>query len=559
MFLYFCLAGSEQQTIPKTKCLTDGTLTPEVGRFYFMTLRDYQVELIDRALTKLEKVNKLCLQLATGGGKTVIFSHIAENYSGRVLILVDAVELVQQTAKTIKGAGTFEAKNKIFPSDRIVIAMSQTIASRAKKNPEIISDFDLVIVDEAHVWVHNKNFDLLKPGCKILGVTATPVRSKRISFFTDSGDEWTREELMSDVYDDIVVGIGIDELIEKEYLVDEELHTIQIDTSKLKEDSSGEFTNDSIAATFENEQYEIDVIAEYERLCKGKKTMIFAPNTKMDLSMYHAFVSLGYPCKMYDSVNSDKSQRFAIVEWFKNTDGAVLFNVGCFTKGFDVTDVQAIILARATASLSLFIQIAGRGARPTQKIYKDRFIFVDGGGNSDRFGMWSAPRDWEKIFWNGFKKPKKKKELLEETKECEECGAIIARHELICEYCGHEEEIKEGKPNQLKDKKTVKNAKLIYPNADKIYRYVKSKNEDVFFALKILNNQILDLFIATNTEKEKAKEILTGGAFLQRLNVIYRPHFRKLIFSDLPSGANRTYQRQVEILKNQITKHYGIN
>ena len=196
MFLYFCLAGSEQRTTPKTKCLTDGTLTPEVGRFYFMQLRDYQVELIGRALTKLEKVNKLCLQLATGGGKTVIFSHIAENYQGRVLILVDAVELVQQTAKTIKGAGTFEAKNKKFPSDRIVIAMSQTIASRAKKNPEIISDFDLVIVDEAHVWVHNKNFDLLDPRCKILGVTATPVRSKRISFFTDTGDEWTREELI---------------------------------------------------------------------------------------------------------------------------------------------------------------------------------------------------------------------------------------------------------------------------------------------------------------------------------------------------------------------------
>jgi superfamily II DNA or RNA helicase len=532
-----------------------------IGIFIFNNmayeLRDYQKDLVEKALFKLNLFNKVCLQLSTGGGKTVIFSNIAENYKGRVLILVDSVELVVQTAKTIKGAGTFEAKDKVFPINNIVIAMSETIWSRSKKNKDIIKSFDLLIVDEAHIWSHNKNFDLLKPECKILGVTATPVRLKRINFFDEHNQEWTREELMSDVYDDIVCGIGIDELIEKGYLVDEQLAKIKIDESKLKTDATGEFTNDSINETFDNEKYSVDILAEYEKHCKGKKTMIFTPNTKVNLNIFNLFVDAGYNCQMYDSVNSEKKERHNIVNWFKETDSAVLFNVSCFTKGFDVTDVEAIILARATASLSLFIQIAGRGARTTDKIYKDRFIFVDAGGNSDRFGMWSQPRDWERIFFKGLKPPKKKREALDEIKECNNCGYLMARHEIKCPECGHIEEPKEKKPKE-QSQQTTEFVKIIYPKADKIIKYSIDKMEDTFFALKILNNQILDLFIITKVTKEQFELSLRNGVFRKKMEKIFKPHFYKIIYSELRSESNRTYLRQLEILTNKIKKYYGI-
>ena len=97
----------------------------------------------------------------------------------------------------------------------------------------------------------NKNFSLLKPECKILGVTATPVRSQRETFLDARDEEWTREQLMSDVYEDIVCGIGIDELIDKGFLVDEQLLEISVNTTGLKTDSTGEFTNDSINEVFE--------------------------------------------------------------------------------------------------------------------------------------------------------------------------------------------------------------------------------------------------------------------------------------------------------------------
>jgi len=522
-----------------------------------MDLREYQVDLLNRVLLKLEEKNRVCCQLATGGGKTVIFSSIAKTYNGKVLILVDSVELIQQTAKAIPGAGTFEAKDKIFPLSRIVVAMSQTIASRAKRNPNIINSFDLLIVDEAHVWVHNKNFSLLKPECKILGVTATPVRSQRETFLDERNEEWTREQLMSDVYEDIVCGIGIDELIKQGFLVDEQLLEISVNTSGLKTDSTGEFTNDSINEVFDNEKYSIDILTEYQKYCEGKKTMIFTPNTTINKNIYELFCNKGFNCQIYDSVNSQKSERFSTVEWFKNTSDAVLFNVGCFTKGFDVTDVEAIILARATASLSLFIQIAGRGARTTDKIFKDRFIFIDGGKNSERFNMWSYPRNWENIFFKGLNPPKKKKEPLDDIKECECCGALMARSDIECPECGHIQEPK-LKKESVKIQ-TVRAVNIVYPNAEKIIKYAKKVNQDVFFALKILNKQILELFLISDVTCETFLKTLYNGNFRKKMDKIFRPHFYNIVYSNLESQSNRTYEQQLKNLTNQIKKHYGIN
>jgi len=99
---------------------------------------------------------------------------------------------------------------------------------------------------------------------------------------------------------------------------------------------------------------------------------------------------------MYDSINTKGECRNELVNWFKNERDAILCNVSIFTTGFDVTDVEAIILNRATTSLSLFLQMVGRGVRVTDVIYKDNCILIDGGENIDRFQEFSDPsRDWK--------------------------------------------------------------------------------------------------------------------------------------------------------------------
>lgn len=548
-----------------------------------MELRIYQQKQLEQILFKLLTVDRLCVQLPTGAGKTAIFTELAKQLNTDVLILVDSEILINQTYKTFKKIGldvaTFESTNKIFPPNKVVISMAQTLHNRLQKKPNLIERFSYLIVDECHVWVFNKLFSFVS-NCKIIGFTATPVRLKRNKYYkcneckiempfvkeleavTHCGYEmkvWSKEETMHDVYDDIVTGVGIDYLIDNGFLVDEELYTISVNTSGLVTDSSGEFTADSVAKVYEDEKVQIDILHNYEEICKGKKTMIFTASTKINLAIYDLFKERGYNVKMYDSVNSDKKERVPLIRWFENESDAILLNVGCFTKGFDVADVEAIILARPTASLSLFIQIAGRGARPTDKVYKDKFIFIDGGGNSDRLGMWSDPsRDWGKIFFQGTKPPKQLKEQLDDIKECEACGFLHEKSEPKCPECGfiEEEFIAEEKEVEVNDNRILAvKVKQVYPNGERIVRYVNAINEDINFAFKILINQTFDLFVKNKVTFGNYQNSIKSGKFDSRINRIIGEPFIKIINS-LPSNSNRTMNFLKEKLKLKLNIYY---
>lgn len=548
-------------------------------------LYPHQVELFNDILIKLKTVDRLCVQASTGFGKTVIFTELAKYLNDYVLILVDSEDLIKQTFETFKSMDldvcTFESKNKIFPMSKIVISMAQTLSNRLNKKPTLCQHFNYLIVDEAHVYTPNKIFSFLK-NCKIIGFTATPIRLKRIKYFNcnSCGKEkefvkesnpnccgydmqvWSKEETMNDVYQDICVGAGIDFLIENNYLVDEELYTIDIDSSNLVKDVSGEFTKESVAKVYEDEKVQIDILHNYLEYCKDKKTMIFTANTKINAIIYEMFINENIPVKLYDSVNSNKKERQPIVKWFKETKGAVLLNVSCFTKGFDVKTVEAIILARPTASLSLFIQIAGRGARTTDEFYKDKFIFIDGGGNSDRLGMWSdSTRDWNKLFFNGLKPPKQIKDQLEDTKECKNCSALIPKSEKICEYCEHDQfesiEEEENEEEEFTQNKILAvQKKIIYPKGEKIITYCKSKSLDINFAFKILINQTFDLFIKTKTTFGNYQNSVIKGNFDKRINRIMGEPFIKIINS-MESKSLRTLKYLKTKLIEKLELYYG--
>jgi superfamily II DNA or RNA helicase len=551
--------------------------------FINMQLRPYQQNQLEQILFKLPTVNKLCVQLSTGGGKTVIFTELTKRLNDHTLILVDSEDLVTQTYKTFLRQGvdvaTFESKNKIFPNNKVVVSMAQTLFNRLQKKTQLIERFNYLIIDEAHVWIFNKIFDYTKD-CKIIGFTATPVRLKRNKYYkcnecntelpftkelegqTHCGYDlkvWTKEETMSDVYDDVVVGVGIDYLIENDFLVDEELYSISVNTQNLKTDSSGEFTAESIAQTYEKEEVQIDILHNYEQLCLGKKTMIFTASTKVNLLIYEMFKEKGYNVRMYDSVNNDKKERKPLIRWFESERDAILLNVSCFTKGFDVDDVEAIIMARPTASLSLFIQIAGRGARPTKKIYKDKFIFIDGGGNSDRLGMWSdKTRDWEKIFFNGLKPPKQLKESLDDINECNNCGFLKMKSEKVCPNCNYEEPIIESEEKEVEivtNKVTAIKVKQIYPSGEKIIKYVQSINEDINFAFKILINQTFDLFVKNRVTFGSYQKSIINGSFDKKINRILGEPFIKII-NALPSRSNRTLAYLKSKLKEKLQQYY---
>lgn len=157
-----------------------------------MQLRDYQERVVNENLTAMESGVKATLNgLFTGAGKTVIFCAMAARIPGRTLIICPLRELVWQAAQKVREVteldpdiemADFVASQDEWWSAQIVVASKQTLMSRRGGVPRYkrLTDFQLIILDEAHVMCSPQVVEMLKHfqnnGAMVAGFTATPFR-----------------------------------------------------------------------------------------------------------------------------------------------------------------------------------------------------------------------------------------------------------------------------------------------------------------------------------------------------------------------------------------------
>ena len=516
-------------------------------------LRQYQQEMLDEILEAIPIHKKICCQLSTGGGKTVIFTEMINKLNDKTLILVDSIDLLNQTVDTFSknglDIGSLKAGGKL-PNNKVVVAMVSTLYNRVKKNINLLDQFKFCVVDECHVWIFNKIFTYLI-NAKIIGFTATPVRLKRYKIDEDH----TALEVMADVYDHIVIGKPISWLIKNAYLVKDENRQLDFDYSGLKTDSSGEFTAESMRKVFQDEKYQKALRYNYEKYCEGKKTMIFTASTETNAIFAELFIDKNV--KTYDSVNNNPNERDQVIDWFRNSEDAILINTGCFTKGFDVCDVECIIVARATKSLALWIQIVGRGARTTKKKYKDSVLVIDGGNNINEHGIFSLERDWKKIFSD-----RKIKTIIEATQECESCGFTFPEVEKFCPNCGEKVPEKEN----LDIEKELKlfeisgqKIKLLPPKID--INYFIDKGATDYEALKVLQEKWINFLVKSEIKQNDFLFHKNKGTFFKRFDVLLKPFYLEVIkCALLKKGKNVVYKSYCDkILNKSYDKKYGTN
>jgi len=526
-----------------------------------MILRDYQQKLIDDINQSPNKRN--CIQLATGGGKTVIFSHLANNYKGRVLILVNRTELIEQTAKNItRSVSLITAKTKRVGSGEVLIGMVESVHNRMKKGLFNLENIDLIIVDEIQNLQFIKVFENYPN--RLLGFTATPVTMKKEYYFKckycDSKHKTTKECCGKETkkytlkislktwYGELIQGIEISKLIELGFL--SPVHNFSCDSSmldKLKTDSSGEFTNKSQDEVFNNLASTENLIANYKEHCIDKKTMVFNSNIEANNEALKMFQMDGINVRAYDSRSKEK--RKEVVEWFRSTPNAVLMSVGVFTTGFDVDDVECIILNKATNSLSLYHQIVGRGGRITDKVFKPYFKLIDLGGNLGRFGSWSDEVNWMKIY-NDETEKKTTIRDLEDFIVCYECDSLIKQYP--CDVCGAEAPKKEKKSKVVIAKEVNK---LPKPKATHILKYAQSNELDINDAKILTSNYILDMFIYAQTAYPTLYE---NKAYLKsEIQKMLKPIYFALHGSDLIGNRKRTIKDFEKKVFTKINKHYA--
>jgi superfamily II DNA or RNA helicase len=111
------------------------------------------------------------------------------------------------------------------------------------------------------------------------------------------------------------------------------------------------------------------------------------------------------------------------------------------TEGFDVPAVNCVVLARATKSKALSLQMIGRGLRLSPETEKVDCVVLDFVGNVKRFGF---VEDLKEIRLT--KGGEKEEGFPTPTKICPQndggCGAIINAFQMNCPCCGYHFEAK---------------------------------------------------------------------------------------------------------------------
>jgi len=413
-------------------------------------------------------------QAPTGTGKTVIFCQLAKLVSEKnkkVLILTNRAELLYQTGGSLKKIGLnaffIQAGTKIISNNfSIYVAMSDTLRNRITDKIEywieFIKSIDLFIIDEAHLQNFNYIFESgLVDKKHLIGFTATPKRSGKM------------KQLALD-YEKIIDTLSVKAAIESDYLVNDDYFGFGApDLSDVEFDSlKGDYKENQLFAKFNSPKIYSGAVKNYNELTPKTKALIFCVNIEHCIKTAIEFNNQGIDAKFIVSnvsipkePKNDCSEgkkvayldKLAKYELYKNNlhltgerktifkDFAdkrfpVLINAGIATTGFDDPSIETIIILRATLSMSLWLQMLGRGSRISEN--KTHFNILDFGGNAEILGHYSEDRIWslwhEKFNGQGLP-PIKECGFNSEGKPISKlkgCKRPILAMYKICPFCG---------------------------------------------------------------------------------------------------------------------------
>jgi|GEM_PF-934449 len=405
------------------------------------SLEPYQDKFISDIAVELKTNDAIIAQLSTGGGKTVVFASITDEFlrdtDRNVIIFVHRQELLTQTrAKLVDwynlshlaiDTNTIGGDNLKYFTGRVYVAMVETFDRRSKDSSflRLIKNIGLVIIDEAHISNFKKIYEHF-PGAKRIGFTATPIAA-------------TKKDPLRNYYSSIVIGCSIRELINinKERptrgIVQDITYTIDNITRANLEVKGEEFDEDFMGKEFSKKRQIQNTIDAYLKYGFGKKMLCFNANVAHSKLVTEEMCKAGLNARHLDAKNDIEEYRKECFNWLKKTPNAILCNVGIATTGFDEPSVEGVIINKATKSLTLYKQMCGRSARPYQYPdgnYKTEHIILDMGDNviEGGHGEWSDETDWEHLFYH----PQIPKTGKAPVKKCPKCECVNPAAGKIC-------------------------------------------------------------------------------------------------------------------------------
>lgn len=406
-----------------------------------IVLRDYQ----ERAVERSFKVQGRPIFMApTGSGKTICQAFVAKRelkLGNGTAILTPRAEIFNQTHGVTEDVVGFSNVAQLRAGRnwnayaRVHIVSWPTLIKRVrmgtdKENLAWFPDVARVLVDEAHLSLAEKTFELLQyyaPRATINGWTATPGRKGGRG--------------LGDFYTEIVPVTNVRQLIADGHLNPCEYYGGALPDLKGLATRGGDWATGELSSRCA--VLIGDVVHNWLRLASDRHTIVFAVDIAHGELLRKKFLECGVNAvSVHNRMTPEK--RDQVVEAFKTGIAQVLINVTIASYGFDDPLVDCIVAARPTKSAVLWLQMLGRGMRPglpEWEVPKRPTLVLDHADNTRTLGKAEDLYKWElerskKCVVN---LTKKAKESSNETKEhkCDECGAIFSGQRM-CPKCGWE-------------------------------------------------------------------------------------------------------------------------
>lgn len=367
-------------------------------------IRPYQTKCLDAMEAAAKNgVTRQLVVMATGLGKTVVIGKFLErmgfpNTYGmmhRTELIWQARERFHAINPTVK-IGFDKADMHPDPAtDKIILATVQSVGHVDGKRllamprdwPKIVwtdevhhapAEGYLAVLDHFGLRGDSPRRDVIS-----IGTTATPDRLDELGY--------------DKLFDDVVFRYGLRDGIKDGWLSDIKAWRVKsgMDLSMLRA-RKGDFIEkdlDEIVNTPEHNKLAVEVWAQH---CRGRRSLLFCITKDHARKVLEALEAAGARAAMVVA-ETDPVLRQDAIDALKAGKLEAIVNVGVFTEGFDLPEIDCIHILRPTKSRALYVQMIGRGSRKAPgKPYMELFDHTGQGHDVCSVGqIFGLPDSWE--------------------------------------------------------------------------------------------------------------------------------------------------------------------
>jgi len=319
------------------------------------TERYYQREAREAIESGLYEYDSGILHLGTGAGKTTIVAKNIESTKARCLFLGDQEELLMQPVRVFQNVGGVasaieQAKLRASLDARVVVASSQTMIRKARRERFPRDHFKRIYVDEAHRG-SDRDQEICDyfEGAQRCGLTATPFRQN------------LRD--LSRYYDTVFYSKPMLDLCAEGFAPPMELFHLPVEVDLAacgiakkfgKKDYKPEDVDSTITPELEG------IASLFAEHAQHRHTIAYLPLIKTSMAFAAALRNAGINARHIDGSSPDREQ---LLLAFSMGEIECLTNAGVISTGVDLPIADCFLNLRPLHSMTEYQQSAGRTMR----------------------------------------------------------------------------------------------------------------------------------------------------------------------------------------------------